>query len=103
MKYYKINAFVPIILLPKVEESLRLINVPGITVSKVKGYGGSMNLYTEDWMETHGRIEIFCDGNVVDSICETIQNSLCNMDVSKGFIAILPVERMFTLSCPIDK
>ncbi len=98
MKCYKINAFVPLLMLPNIEEELKLINAPGITISKVKGYGEHMNFYSSDWMETHGRIEIFCHDDCIDSICTAIKKGVGLDDSLNGFIAIMPVERMFPLT-----
>jgi nitrogen regulatory protein P-II 1 len=97
MKAYKVNAFVPILALPRVEKALSENAIPGITVSKVKGYGDHMNFYSEDLLETHGRIEVFCAEDIVDTVTNTIKQAVGAVDSSKGFIAILPVEKMASL------
>jgi len=98
MKYIKINAFIPLLMLSQVEEELKLVNVPGITISKVKGYGKHMNFFSSDWLESHARIEIFCCSNDKSSICEAIKKGVGTPELFYGFIAILPVEDMFPLS-----
>jgi nitrogen regulatory protein P-II 1 len=98
MKFIKINIFIPILSLPKVEEELKKINVPGVTISKVKGYGEKMNFFSKDWLETHARIEIFCDEKDKKIICEALKKGVGSPELSDGFIAILPVESMCSLS-----
>jgi len=98
MKYIKINAFVPILGFEPIEEKLKTINVPGITVSKVKGYGEHMNYYSTDWLDTHVRIEIFCGIDEKDVICQAIKAGIGSLEVHNGFVTIQPVEEIFFLS-----
>ncbi len=98
MKYIKINAFIPILGLEIVETALKSIAVPGISISKVKGYGEHLNYYSEDWLETHVRIEIFCTSKEKEVICRAIKAGIGSPDLHKGFVAVLPVEEIFFLS-----
>ncbi|MDQ7048022.1 MAG: P-II family nitrogen regulator [Enterobacterales bacterium] len=98
MKYIKINAFVPILGFEQVEEKLKESNVPGITISKVKGYGKHMNFYSTDWLDTHVRIEVFCSQDEKDFICQAIKAGISGLEVHNGFVTIQPVQEIFFLS-----
>ncbi len=98
MKYIKINAFIPILDLQQVELELKSVNVPGITISKVKGYGEHMNFYSPDWLETHVRIEIFCEESKKNTICKALKTGVGSPELYNGFVVILPVEEMFSLA-----
>jgi len=94
MKYFKIDAFVPLLALATIEEELKKINVPGVTVSKVRGYGKNMNFFSYDELETDGRLEIFAPEADMEKICQCITEFSKSIDSGKGFIAVLPVENM---------
>lgn len=55
MNYSKVVAIISISqdVLEKVERRLQELQVPGICVTKVKGYGEYANFYSRDWMTTH--------------------------------------------------
>jgi nitrogen regulatory protein PII len=97
MQYLKINVFVSMLSLSSVEEELKAINIAGITVSKVKGYGQHMNFYTPDWQETHARIEIFCEAKDKQDILSAIKQGVGNPASNNGFVAIVPVAEVFSL------
>jgi len=98
MENIKINVFIPLLSLPVVEEELKSVNVAGITISKVKGYGQHMNYYSSDWLDTHARVEIFCERKDKNTICAAIKKGVGNPELNNGFVVIQPVEDMFPLS-----
>tara|TARA_R110001606_G_scaffold330727_4_gene478423 strand:+ start:1421 stop:1609 length:189 start_codon:yes stop_codon:yes gene_type:complete len=57
-----------------------------------------MNFFSSDWLETHGRIEIFCQQDQVDNICKIIRKAVGTVESSNSFIALMPVEKIFSLS-----
>lgn len=60
MNYRKITAIIATERLEAVERALQSMQVDGISVSQVHGYGEYRNFYRSDLMTRYARIEIFC-------------------------------------------
>ncbi len=97
MNYRKVTAIIRCDVLEKVESVLRALEVHGISVTKVKGYGEYANFYSSDWMVSHARIEIFTDETQADSIAQAIMKSAHIGVEGGGIIAILPVEKLYRI------
>ena len=59
MEFRKVIVIIRPDRLENVEQALQSVAVPGISVSKVKGYGEYRDFYEQDWMSGHVRMEIF--------------------------------------------
>jgi len=81
----------------KVERELQEIGVHGFSISKVKGYGEYANLYSNDWLVTHARIEIFIEESKVAKVVETIMEAAHVGVEGDGIIAVLPVEELYRI------
>jgi nitrogen regulatory protein P-II 1 len=81
----------------KVEQELQEIGVHGFSISKVKGCGEYANLYSNDWLVTHARIEIFIEEAKVDKTVETIMDAAHIGMEGDGIIAVLPVEKLYRI------
>jgi nitrogen regulatory protein P-II 1 len=69
--------------------------VPGISVTKVKGFGEYVNFYQPDWLCTHVRIEVFTSTLKADEIAEAIIDAAHTGLDGDGIVAILPVESVY--------
>jgi nitrogen regulatory protein P-II 1 len=81
--------------LENVEQALQVLTVPGISVSKVKGYGEYRDFYVRDWMSGHVRIEIFAPQEQARAIAEAIMDASHTGLPGDGIVAIQPVETVF--------
>ncbi len=97
MGFRKIVAIVRNEALEKVEGRLVDMNVKGITVTQVKGYGEYANFFNPDWLVTHSRIEIFTDGTRTDDIAGAIMEVAHTGMEGDGIIAVIPVEKLFRI------
>lgn len=70
MDFRKVTAIIRGDKLEKVEQRLHELRVPGISVTRVKGYGEYANFYTNDWMTPHARVEIFISARRADEIAQ---------------------------------
>ena len=93
----KITAIIRSSELEEVENQLQKIDVEGISVSTVKGYGESKNFFSRDWKVTHARIEIFTRASEVDRIAKIIMESASTGSSGDGVIAVLPVENIWKI------
>jgi nitrogen regulatory protein P-II 1 len=91
MDFCKVTAIIQSSVLDKVEKALQASNVPGISVSKDKGFGEYANFYKSDWMTTHVRIEVFVSKSQADGVAKTIIDVAHTGIDGDGIVAVLPV------------
>jgi len=92
MDYRKIIAIIPSLTLDNVEEKLKQAGVPGMSVSKVHGYGEYRNFYTKDTMTDCSRVEVYTEKNKVKQIVDAIAKAAYQGLESDGVISVIPVE-----------
>jgi nitrogen regulatory protein P-II 1 len=95
MEFRKIIAIIRPDRLENVEQALQALAIPGISLSKVRGYGEYMDFYERDWMSGHVRIEVFTPkaqaGGIADAIMDAAHTGL----PGDGIVAVQPVETVF--------
>ncbi|MDZ4142468.1 MAG: P-II family nitrogen regulator [Methylotenera sp.] len=97
MQFRKITAIIRSEALEKVEQRLQKLGVPGISVTRVKGYGEYANFYTHDWMATNARIEIFSTAKRAEEIARAIMEVANSGTPGDGIVAVLPVEKIYNI------
>lgn len=97
MDFRKVTAIIRGDKLEKVEQRLHELRVPGISVTRVKGYGEYANFYTNDWMTPHARVEIFISARRADEIAQAIMEAACSGAAGDGIVAVLPVEKLYKI------
>jgi len=95
MSFRKVTAIFRPDLLEQVEDRLKALNVPGVSVTKVKGYGEYANFFKSDWLSTHTKIEIFTNTKDAKEIAEAIMETAHTGIEGDGIVAILPVESVY--------
>ncbi|EKD71019.1 MAG: Nitrogen regulatory protein PII [uncultured bacterium] len=95
--YKKIVAIVRIECLESVENHLHSLDVPGISVTKIKGYGEYANFYSTDWMSMNAHIEIYCQSDQVDSIVHGIMEKAHSGSQGDGIVVVSPVESIYRI------
>jgi len=81
--------------LEAVEYRLRGLNVAGVSVTRVKGFGEYANFYEPDWMCTHVRIEVFTSKLKADEIAGAIMEAAHTGIEGDRIVAVLPVESVY--------
>ena len=97
MLFRKVTAIIRSNALEKVEKRLQELGVPGISVTRVKGYGEYENFYSRDWMTTHARVEIFIPAQRADEIAQVIMDAACSGISGDGIVVVLPVEKVYKI------
>lgn len=95
MDFCKVTAIFRPDVLEQVEKALQGLGVPGLSVTKVKGYGEYANFYTSDWMCTHVRVEVFIGQHRADAVAEAIMHAAHSGMPGDGIVAVLPVESVY--------
>lgn len=93
----KVTAIVRMRVLERVEERLKELRVPGISVTKVKGYGEYANFFRPDWTVEHARIEIFLRRERADEVARAIVDAAHTGDPGDGLVVVLPVESIYRI------
>jgi len=93
----KVVAIVRSGVLKKVETRLLELRVPGITVTRVKGYGEHANFFSRDWMIEHARIEIILRQERADEIVRAIVAAASSGLPGDGIVVVIPVESVYRI------
>lgn len=80
--------------LADVENRLKNLEIPGITVDHVRGYGEYANFFARDWMTRYARIEIVIEEHGVDRIIDAICRAVHTGSPGDGFVYSVPVDRV---------
>ena len=75
MEFRKVTAIIRPGTLENVETALQAMNVPGVSVTKVKGYGEYVDFYSPDWMCTHLRVKVFIGEHRANEVAEVIMGA----------------------------
>ena len=97
----KIEAIIQPFKLDDVKEALNCIEIKGMTISEVKGYGrqkGHKEIYrgaeyTVDFV-SKVKLEIIVEASLVDEVVEKIRNAASTGKIGDGKIFIIPVEEV---------
>lgn len=95
MDFCKVTAIVRPECLEKVEQALKESGVPGVSVTKVKGYGEYSDFYAPDWMCSYVRVEVFIGRHRAEKIAEAIMDAAHTGMMGDGIVAVLPVESVY--------
>lgn len=97
MNFRKVIAVIRPEKLKEVEKVLIRLNVSGITVTKVKGFGEHISFFKPDWLFTHARIEVFIHQEHAEKVANTIIDVAHSGREGDGIVAVLPVESAYQI------
>ena len=83
--------------LENVEQRLREIDVKGISVSKVKGYGEYHNFFAQDGMVENVKLEIFTRADKVEAIAAAIIQTAHTGSPGDGIVVVSPIAKFFNI------
>jgi len=95
--YNKITAIINTPMLEAVEEKLKQLCVPGISITKVQGYGEGHNFFRSDWICEHVRIEVFIANDRTEEVTQGIMDAAHSGNEGDGIIAVLPVNSLYRI------
>ena len=95
MQFRKVIAIIRPERLESVERTLKRLNVPGVSVTKVKGFGEYANFYSSEWFSSHVRIEVFIDEQQADKLAQAVMDAAHTGIEGDGIVAVLPVETVY--------
>jgi len=95
-----IIAIIPTELLESLERQLATAHAPGLTITKVKGYGEYKNFFSSDLTTVHTKVEIFADEAEVEAITNAIVEVGKSTVPGAGIVAVVPVDGFLHLHVP---
>ena len=95
MKFRKVTAIIRPERLEAVEECLKKLVVPGISVTRVKGFGEHVNFFKSDWLCQHVHVEVFIGVGQADKVATAIMDAAHTGREGDGIVAVLPVESVY--------
>lgn len=93
----KVTAIVRVNRLERIERRLQDLLVPGVSVTKVKGYGEYEDFFARDWMSEHARIEIFLRRERAEEVARAIVEAAHTGVAGDGIVVVLPVESIYRI------
>jgi nitrogen regulatory protein P-II 1 len=97
MKLAQVVGFIRHDRLDQVEERLQNMQVKGLSVSQVKGFGEYADFFSHTWMVRHARMEILVGEDRVDEIVKAILETAQTGVSGDGLVAVLPVEKVYRI------
>jgi len=95
MEFRKVTAIIRPERLKAVEDALRKLNVPGVSITRVKGFGEYANFFKSDWLCTHIRVEIITGKAHADKTVTSIMDAAHTGIEGDGIITVSPVESVY--------
>lgn len=91
-RFCKLVAIVRSTTLESVENRLREIAVPGVSVTKVKGYGEYADFFHPDWMSEYARVEIILQRARAREVVRAIMTVARTGAAGDGIVIVIPVD-----------
>ncbi len=97
MAFNEITATVDVLAMKIVRRELRKINVPGMTVFAVKGYGEHKNPFRRDLLQRHSVVRVIAPEDQTDHIVETIMDAAHSGMEGDGIITVSPLSSFYSI------
>jgi nitrogen regulatory protein PII len=81
--------------LTELETKLYSLRIPGMTVTKVKGFGEYIDFYSKNHLTEHLKVEVFVEESKVDELTSAIMDVAHSDIPGAGILAVLPVDQFF--------
>ena len=78
-------------------DEIKKLNIPGISVSKVEGYGDYFNEFNANGFSESMKIEIYTSSEKAEFIATSFSDIANKMTEGGGVVAIEPVSRLFNV------
>lgn len=97
MKYCKVVAIMNITDYGLVSTAIHKLDVPGVTVSMVKGFGDYINEFHTFGFSENMKIEVYTSEQHAEKIADTLSTLANEMTEGGGVVAIEPVNKLYNV------
>ncbi len=80
-----------------ISDEINQLNVPGITISRVQGFGDHLNAYSPQGLCESLKIEIYTSSEQADGIAIRLFKLATSMTEGGGLVAIEPVSNLLNV------
>jgi len=80
-----------------ISTEINKLNVPGISISHVQGFGDYLNEYNPATLCDSLKVEIYTSSEQADAIAEALSRLAANMTEGGGVVAVEPVSRLYNV------
>jgi len=97
MSYSKVVAIMHISNYELISDELKKLNIPGISVSGVQGYGDYYNEYNQNGFSDSMKIEIYTFSEQAEEIAKALSAIANEMTEGGGVVAIEPISNLLNV------
>jgi nitrogen regulatory protein PII len=97
MSFSKVVLIINITDYELISDDIRKLNVPGVTVKRVQGYGDYTNEFSQEGLCESLKIEIYTTTEHAEQIANTLSELAIKMTEGGGVIAIEPVTKVMNV------
>lgn len=97
MNYCKVVAILNITDFGLISTSIQKLDVPGVTVSSVKGFGDYINEFNEFGFSDNLKIEVYTSAEQAEIVADTLSRIGNEMTEGGGVVAIEPVDKLLNV------
>jgi nitrogen regulatory protein PII len=97
MNYCKVVAIMNITDYSLIGESIQRLDVPGVTVSIVKGFGDYINEFHEFGFSDNLKVEIYTSAEHAEIVADTLSKLANEMTEGGGVVAIEPINKLLNV------
>ena len=97
MNYCKVVAILNITDFGLISASIQKLDVPGVSVSVVKGFGDYINEFNEFGFSDNIKIEVYTSAEQAEIVADTLSRIGNEMTEGGGVVAIEPVHKLLNV------
>lgn len=97
MSYSKVVLIMNITDYNLISNEVKKLNVPGVTVSKVQGYGDYSNEFLQQGLCNSLKVEIYTRSEQAEEIATVLSELAINMTEGGGVVAVEPVSTLMNV------
>lgn len=97
MNYCKVVAILNITDYGLINTAIQKMDVPGVTVSIVKGFGDYINTFNEFGLSDNMKIEIYTSPQQAEEVAATLAAIANDLTEGGGIVAIEPVKQLYNV------
>jgi nitrogen regulatory protein PII len=97
MNYCKVVAILTITDFCLISTSIQKLDVPGVTVSMVKGFGDYINEFHEFGFSDNMKVEVYTSAEQAEVVADALSKLANEMTEGGGVVAIEPVNKLLNV------
>jgi nitrogen regulatory protein PII len=97
MDYCKVVAILNITDYRLISPAIHKLDLPGVTISMVKGFGDYINQFNEFGFSDNMKIEIYTSTEQAEIVADTLASMANEMTEGGGVVAIEPVNKLLNV------